>query len=315
MPPMAQTLSQIKALLADHGLHPKKKLGQNFLHDGNHMRAILAAAAPGRPLTGSPDHVDHILEVGAGTGALTERLLDADPAVRVVAVEIDADLEPILRQRLSPRADRVRVLIADVLTGKRTVNPAVLDALAAQSQIENQISKIPFKLVANLPYQIASPLLVNLAVDHPQMGMAVVMVQREVAERILAPPGGKAYGPLSVMIQAMCEVERVAVLAPGCFWPAPKVESAVLKLTRRATPATDDPAALGAVVHRLFGQRRKQIGTILGRARSLPPGIEPTGRPERLSVEQLAALARWLGSESAGAPVSQRALDGPGRHT
>jgi 16S rRNA (adenine1518-N6/adenine1519-N6)-dimethyltransferase len=268
---VAQTLTQIKALLAEQGLRPKHKFGQNFLHDHNQLRKIMAAARiqPG----------DCVLEVGPGTGALTEQLLDA--GADVVAVEIDRDLEPILRQRL---AQRITLHIGSALAGKHELSPEVLALLADR----------PFKLIANLPYNIASPLLANLAIDVPAMAMAVVMVQREVADRLTAEPGGKDYGPLGIIIQAMCAVQKVATLAPGCFWPPPKVGSAVVKLTRRPTPLTEDPQALADLLHRLFSKRRKQLGSILGRGAALPIGIDPAQRPEQLTLAQLEALARTV---------------------
>ncbi len=275
---MAQTLSDIKALLAAHGLHPKKKHGQNFLHDGNHMSRILDAAnlAPG----------DRVLEVGPGTGALTERLLDA--GAHVIAIEIDPDLAPILRERLGADREAFALILGDALHGKHHLNPAVIDALGDR----------PFALIANLPYHIASPLLVNLALDHPAMHTAVVMVQKEVADRLAATPttsgGGKAYGPLGIILQSLFEVSRVGVLSPGCFYPPPSIASAVVRLTRRAEPLTDDAPAFAAFVHRLFGRRRKQLGAILGRQTVLPPGFSPEARPETLGVEQIAALRRWI---------------------
>jgi 16S rRNA (adenine1518-N6/adenine1519-N6)-dimethyltransferase len=301
---MAQTLTDIKNLLAGHGLHPKKRFGQNFLHDGNHMRRIMDAADVGEG--------ELILEVGPGTGALSERLLEA--GAELVAVEIDRDMEPILRDRLSGFGDRFRLHIGDVLESKHTLNPAVIELL--RTAPDSDPSPIPhpstpFKMIANLPYNIASPLLVNLAVDHPGMSTAVVMIQREVAERITAKPGrvpggtsggtsggasggGKDYGPLSVILQAMCLVDVVGTLSPECFWPRPKVASAVVRLVRRATPLTDDPAALSGLLQKLFQKRRKQLGAILGRDRALPGGIDPKARPESLCVEQFVELARWL---------------------
>ena len=322
---MPQTLTEIKTLLSAHGLRPKHKFGQNFLHDGNQMRRIMDAAAI------APRDV--VLEVGPGTGALTERLLDA--GADVVAVEIDPQLEPVLRHRLGSALDRwvtdggnsasephqnnpgddpeampeggdndaaeswkacggeggeggATLLIADVLAGKHRINPAVTAAVDARR------GGRPFKLIANLPYNVASPLLANLVVDQPAMSDAVVMIQKEVADRLAAPPGGKDYGPLGILIQALCEVRTVGTLAPGCFWPPPKVASAVVHLRRRATPLTDDPAALSATLQRLFTRRRKQLGAILGRDTPLPDGIDPNARPESLSVEQLVALSRSL---------------------
>lgn len=323
---MAQTLTEIKSLLAAHGLRPRYRFGQNFLHDANQMARILAAAE----LKDS----DRVLEVGPGTGALSERLLGA--GARLVMVEIDRDLAPILQERVLDRwPNHATLLIADVLAGKHEINPAVWEAMSSPlSGAEPQpgegtpdqargaradsasprapspgdeyaaiLSRAraspagrggPFKLIANLPYNVASPLIANLVLDHPEMSLAVVMIQREVADRLTAPPGGKDYGPLGVLVQAACEVERVAVLTPGCFWPAPKVDSAVVRLRRREKPLTADLPALSRILHTLFSKRRKQIGAILGRATPLPAGIDPRARPEQLTVGQLIALAdRW----------------------
>jgi 16S rRNA (adenine1518-N6/adenine1519-N6)-dimethyltransferase len=272
---MAQSLTDIKQLLAAHGLRPKKKHGQNFLHDGNHMARILEAShlTPGR----------QVLEVGAGTGALTERLLDA--GAHVVAVEIDPDLEPILRERLGADRGALRLIIGDALEGKHRLNPVVIEALGGRD----------FTLIANLPYHVASPLLVNLALDHPPMRRAVVMVQKEVADRLAATPAhGKAYGPLGIIIQALFAVRRVGVLSPGCFYPPPSIASAVVALDRRDEPLTDDAHAFAAFVHKLFGKRRKQIGAILGRDTPLPAGVCPEARPETLGLEEIAALERWI---------------------
>ncbi|XAM00783.1 rRNA adenine dimethyltransferase family protein [Phycisphaeraceae bacterium D3-23] len=301
---MAQTISDIKRLLADHGLHPKKRLGQNFLHDGNHMAKIMGAAA----LSAG----DVVLEVGPGTGALTERLVDA--GARVVAVEIDRDMEPILRERLG---DRIALHLGDALEGKHAINPAVVALLEQQraatqraatvrergsSQAGLEQAPLPdgrgssnigsFKLIANLPYHIASPLLANLALDHPAMSAAVVMIQKEVADRLLASPGTKAYGPLGILLQAIFEVSRVGVLKPGCFYPPPSIDSAVVALHRRPTPVCDDPHVFSKLLHTLFSKRRKQLGAILGRNSPLPQGVEPTMRPEVLTLDQLCELAR-----------------------
>ena len=246
---MPQTLTDIKAALAGFGLRPKRRLGQNFLHDANQMAKVIRAA---EDLPGGLQGV--VLEVGAGTGALSERLLDA--GVTLVAVELDRGLEPILRSRFEGYGQRVRLVMADVLAGKHAVNPAVVAALEEAAlelaELDEAASDEAKRgertdtswggmsdavggvtLVANLPYSVASPLLVNLATrgagQLPMTG-AVVMVQREVADRLCAAPGGKHYGPLSVIIAAMCRVRIVATVAPGCFWPSPKVDSAVVSL-------------------------------------------------------------------------------------
>ena len=311
---MAQTLSDIKRLLADHGLRPKKKFGQNFLHDGNHLRKIMDAAklAPG----------DTVLEVGPGTGALTERLVDE--GANVIAVEIDRDMRPILEARLG---EKITLHVGDALDGKHAINAEVLALLNTPLPSgegpgvrgESQPSKSdagcdqadrsstdpspqpspvgrggqgkPFKLIANLPYNIASPLMANLAIDHLNMTGMVVMIQKEVADRLLAQLGTKAYGPLGVLIQALFEVERVCVLKPGCFYPPPSIDSAVVAMHRREQPMCEDAKALGELLHKLFSKRRKQLGSILGRDVALPDGVEITMRPEQLSVEQLCVLS------------------------
>lgn len=283
---MAQTLTEIKQLLAAHGLRPKHKFGQNFLHDGNHMRRIMDAAAIGPG--------DVVLEVGPGTGALTERLLET--GAEVVASEIDTDLEPVLRDRLGGADGRFILVMGDILAGKRVLNPDVVDWLNRPDHGEDVAASggRPFKLIANLPYNIASPLLANLALDHPGMSDAVVMIQKEVADRLTAKPGGKDYGPLGILIQAVCEVSTVGVLPPSCFWPAPKVASAVVHLKRRQQPLAADPHGFSELLQTLFTKRRKQLGSILGRDTSLPDGIDANARPESLSLEQLVALQQHL---------------------
>jgi 16S rRNA (adenine1518-N6/adenine1519-N6)-dimethyltransferase len=315
---MAQTLTEIKQLLAGHGLRPKKKFGQNFLHDGNHMAKIMDAAklAPG----------DTVLEVGPGTGALTERLIEA--GANVVAVEIDRDMEPILKARLGDN-DRFTLHVGDALDGKHAINAEVLKLLntplptgegpgvRGEAEASHPTDELqppdrpstdpsprpspvgrggqasrPYKLIANLPYNIASPLMANLAIDHLNMTGMVVMIQKEVADRLLSPPGTKAYGPLGVLIQALFEVERVGVLKPGCFYPPPSIDSAVVAMHRREQPLCDDAKALGELLHKLFSKRRKQLGSILGRESTLPEGVGITMRPEQLSIEQLCELAR-----------------------
>jgi 16S rRNA (adenine1518-N6/adenine1519-N6)-dimethyltransferase len=292
---VSQTLTEIKQLLAAHGLSPKHRFGQNFLHDGNQMRRILDAAqvAPG----------ELIVEVGPGTGALTDRLIQQ--GARVVAVEVDAELEPLLRERFDSAGDRFTLIVGDVLDGKHGLNAQLLAAVEGQR----------FKLIANLPYHIASPLLVNLATLEARQGVmtnAVVMVQKEVAERLAAGSGGKDYGPLGIVLQALYEVRTVGVLSPGCFWPAPMVSSAVVAMRRLNRARTVDIAGFSALVHKLFGQRRKQVGSILGRDLDWPaaPGIEPTQRPEQLSLEQLAALHDWLTDHAPKPTVIDRGLQG-----
>lgn len=282
-----QTLSTIRRLLAERGLRPRHRFGQNFLHDPNKLRTILQAVAIREG--------DLVLEVGAGTGVLTEPMLEA--GARVVAVEIDHDLADILRERVGRDCDRFILVHDDALASKHQLNPKITDALHRLASVQPEQPPAPppaFQLVANLPYNIASPLLIVLAMDHPAMQRATVMIQREVADRILASPGGKDYGTLGIILQALFEVKRVTTLSPQCFWPPPQVASAVVQLTRRREPLTDDPQRLADLLHRLFSKRRKQIAAILGRDTPLPPGIAPHARPEQLSVQQLIELANTL---------------------
>ena len=268
-------------MLAARGIHPRHRFGQNFLIDQNKLRQIVeaAGAAPG----------DLVLEVGPGTGTLTEELLAA--GAKVIAVEIDRDMAAILRDRIGPDSDRWVLINEDILAGKRELNPRIAEAMQRLSPQGSSLKPQAFSLIANLPYNIASPLLVNLAMDWPGMTHAIVMVQREVADRITAGPGGKDYGPLGIILQATCRIDTVTQAPAGCFWPRPQIDSSVIRLTRRDQPLMADVHRFAELVHQLFQKRRKQVGAILGRDTPLPPGIEPSARPEQLSIEQLIALS------------------------
>lgn len=278
-----QTLSEIKQLLEERGLAPRKSLGQNFLCDHNLIRRLVDESGV---RAGSL-----VLEVGPGTGTLTEELLERGCAV--VACEMDRGLAALLRDRLG---ERITLIEGDCLEGKHALNPGITAALSERA----------FTLVANLPYGAASPLMVLLATEHapgtrtPCLGQFVT-IQKEVADRLRASPGSADYGELGVLVQSMAEVRRIAVLPAECFWPRPKVTSEMASITPRpGGPLTHDPARLGAVCRLLFGQRRKQIGSIIGRAAleglgGLPAGIEPTMRAEQLDLGQLESLAEWLG--------------------
>ncbi len=270
-----QTLTEIKTLLEERALHPRRHLGQHFLIDHNLLRRLVSAAAiaPG----------ELVLEVGAGTGTLTEALLEAGAVV--VASEIDRDLAEILRERLGAA---VTLVEGDCLAKGRRLSDDLVKALEGR----------PFKLVANLPYQAASTLIASLLIGHPECRGQFVTIQREVAERLMAPPHTKAYGALTVLVQAMAEVETIARLRPTCFWPLPNVESAMFAIRPRpGRGGIRDPAALMAFTTALFSKRRKQLGTIFGRDRQWPAGIDATTRPDALSVEQIVSL--WESSPKA----------------
>jgi len=262
-----QTLGEIRSLLAERGLRPKRSLGQNFLHDHGHVRRLVDAAGLGPG--------DLALEVGPGTGVLTETLLETGASV--IASELDDALADLIDDRLG---DRVTLVRGDCLGSDRRLAPSIVAALDGR----------PFTLVANLPYQAASPLMSSLAADVPGCRGQYVTIQKEVADRLVAVPGTKAYGPLGIVLAATSAVRRLAVVPPGCFWPAPKVTSAQVAVEPLDEPLTDRPRAFGRFVVELFSRRRKQLGAILGRDRDWPEGVEPAQRPEVLTVERLVAL-------------------------
>ncbi len=254
-----QTLGDIKRLLAEHGLSPRRRFGQNFLHDQNLLRRLVDASGVREG--------DLVLEVGPGTGTLTEALVDR--GAEVLAVEIDRDLAALVASRLG---DRMVLIQGDCLGSKRRLAEEVRSALGGR----------PFKLVANLPYEIASPLMAELMLGHPECLGQWVTVQREVADRLTADPGTRAWGPLGVIIRSGADVSRVATLPPTCFWPAPKVTSAMVAIERRPGVSVDRDYA--AFITRLFASRRKQLGGVLGKQIVARAGIEPTLRCERLDV-------------------------------
>lgn len=298
-----QSLPDIKALLASRGLRPNKSLGQNFLIEPAHVTRLVDASGVTRG--------DLVLEIGPGTGVLTDVLLER--GCRVIACELDRGLADLLRERYAGH-DRFTLIEGDCLSSKHDPNPDIITALAGR----------PFRLVANLPYGAASPLMIALATRfHPtslgsladDSGFSAartsvclgqfVTIQREVADRLRAAPGSKDYGEMGVLVQAMCEVKRLAVLPPGCFWPPPKVDSEMVAITPKSTPLTNDPSRLAALCRTLFTQRRKQIGGVLAKAApdildSLPPGVTPTMRAEQLTIEQLVEMSTHLEPRPSG---------------
>ncbi|MSR29552.1 MAG: ribosomal RNA small subunit methyltransferase A [Phycisphaerales bacterium] len=262
-------------MLEMRGIRPRHRLGQNFLHDQNQIRRLVARAGVARG--------DLVLEVGPGTGALTEALVEA--GATVVACEIDPEMVAILSERVVARhAGQVRVVLGDCLDGKHSLSAALTEALA------REFTGRPFRLVANLPYQAATPLMILLLTTRPDCTGQFVTIQREVADRIVATPGSRDYGAISVYALLLARCEIFGELAPSCFWPAPEVTSAMLSIERRPDAPAMDFRALGLFLHTLFSKRRKQIGTILGRETVWPDGVLPAMRPEQLSPNQIVAL-------------------------
>ncbi|TVQ61076.1 MAG: ribosomal RNA small subunit methyltransferase A [Phycisphaerales bacterium] len=273
-----QTQREIMAMLGERGLSPAKSLGQNFLVDQNLIRRLVDEAGVGVG--------DLVLEIGPGTGAMTEALLER--GCRVVASELDRGLADLLRDRLGSD-ERFRLVEGDCLESKHAIAPAVLETLGDEA----------FTLVSNLPYQAGTPAMLALLTQHERCRGLAVTVQKEVAERMVASPGTKAYGTLGVVAQGMASPRVIATLGPACFWPRPKVTSAMVVAPRRADPVA--PVGEGAVAFasfctRLFSLRRKQLGgawKMLGLSpEALPAGVDPVVRVEALGPEAIASLAR-----------------------
>ncbi len=302
-----QTKRQIQELLTSAGVAPNRRLGQHFLVDLNLMRLLIDSAGIGPG--------DVVLEIGTGTASLTEAL--AEQAGQVVTVELDPTLAGIAQSRLAG-ATNVQALNTDALSNKGSIAPSVIEAVGvARAKLAEMgrtgpmgpIGSVPaqgrFMLVANLPYDVASPIMINL-VKGPLIAEAMcVTVQREVAERMIASPGCRDYGTLSIFLQATGKVEMVRTLPASAFWPPPQVESAVVRYVRDLAKSRNivDMGLLGAVVSLFMGHRRKMLRAC---AKGAPPelggrdiwpevfercAIDPTLRPEELSPDQYVALA------------------------
>jgi 16S rRNA (adenine1518-N6/adenine1519-N6)-dimethyltransferase len=295
MTPIRQTQSYLRHLFTRQGFSPKRRLGQNFLIDLNIHELIVDTAGAG------PNDV--ILEVGSGTGAMTS-LMAASGAV-VVAVDIDPAMAKLTAQAVA-ELPNVRVLNRDALANKNRLDPEVLAIVRAELAVG---SGKQLKLVANLPYSIATPLIVNLLV-HPELcpALMVVTIQKELAERICAQAATPAYGAVSVVIQGLADVSIVRSLPPTVFWPRPKVDSAVVAVQSDAAKraAVGDVAWFHQIVRRLFFHRRKYIRHILAATwrdgwskAEVDTWLEARGlsgqlRAESLNVDAFLALAKAL---------------------
>lgn len=264
---MAQGRGEIKDLLERHGIKPKRSLGQNFLGDPNLVDRIVRTAAL--------DPGDQVVEVGAGTGTLTKAL--AATGARVVAYEVDPRLMPVLE-----------VVLADTDVEVRNQDVSKVD-------LGETLGDGSWTMVANLPYNVGTPLVLEVLRHVPEVTDLVVMVQREVADRLVADPGAKAYGLPSIITRLNGEARLAFTVPPNVFFPVPEVESAVVKIERiAADPLAEEAIALAAIA---FQQRRKMLRRSL--AEALPDaasacraaGFVETARPEELTAADFISLA------------------------
>ncbi|MBT8494063.1 MAG: ribosomal RNA small subunit methyltransferase A [Deltaproteobacteria bacterium] len=277
---MSEAFPDARTLLKRYGLSAKKSWGQNFLVSERVYRAIVDATVAGAP--------DWVVEIGSGLGTLTMRLAERVPEGKVIAVERDPDMVAVLKAELE-HLDNVE--IADV------------NALKYDLKAVARWQGAPIAVCGNLPYQISSQILFHILAARPHVSRAVVMLQKEMADRILAGPGTKTYGALGVMIQTYADARKVVAAPRGAFVPAPRVDSTVLRLDMLVSGGPRFPLAdeklYDQVVHAAFGQRRKTLKNALG-ARFEPArvavalagaGIDGSRRGETLSLEEFAALA------------------------
>ena len=295
-PSPRQTLTYLRSLFEARGIQPKNKLGQNFLIDPNLLDYLVRGAELSQE--------DLVVEVGSGTGGLTSRL--ADRARGVLSIEIDRDFFALAAETLAGR-ENVVLLHADVLKNKNLLNPHVLagvDTLRAQSGCSR------LKLVANLPYAVATPVICNFLLSSLPFERMVVMVQWEIAERLTARPGTKEYGALSVLVQSVADVEPIRRrVPPAVFWPRPQVASAIIRI--RPDPAkrahVGDVVRFRSFLRDLYAHRRKNLRGALA---ALPSGrrdkaevdrklaelgLPGTARAEELDTEQHLRLCRVFG--------------------
>lgn len=272
---------QIKSLLAQHGLRPKKRLGQNFLIDRNVLDRIVGAVEAGPGV--------NVLEIGPGLGVVTREL--ALSGARVVCVEADRDFEPILRDMLAGEGD-VEVIIEDFLKVDMT-------------EFFGERGGGKWVVAGNLPYYITSPIIARLIDAKDHVSAIVLMVQREVARRLAAPPGSDDFGALSVFVQYHCDIQSVMKVSKNVFFPIPDVDSEVVKLTVLNQPRVSvrDEGLFFKIVRAAFMKRRKTLLNALGSSNELgwdkdkarevltSAGIDPERRGETLSLGEFARVS------------------------
>ena len=296
---MTLTAGDVRRLLAEHGLRPSRALGQNFVTDANTVRRItrLAGVGPG----------SRVVEIGAGLGSLTLAL--AETGASVTAVEVDRRLVPVLRQVVAGcpevtvvEGDALRVDLAALLgRDARPAPPARPTEPAPPAEPVEPARPAGWVLVANLPYNVATPLVVRVLEEAPAVSRLLVMVQQEVGERLAAGPGDPAYGAVSVKVAYWATARVVGRVPPTVFIPRPNVESALVAIERRPSPAVPADVApydrLFAVVGAGFAHRRKMLrrslAGVVDPAAFAAAEVAPEARAEELDVEQWGRLAAW----------------------
>jgi 16S rRNA (adenine1518-N6/adenine1519-N6)-dimethyltransferase len=294
-----QTLSYLQTLFAERGIRPRNKLGQNFLIDLNLIDLIARTAELG------PE--DLVIEIGSGTGSLTSRLAETGGAV--LTVEIDPAFAALVREALGDRP-HVMLLNTDVLKNKNHLSPIVLRAI---TDLSERYRSQHLKLVANLPYAVATPVITNFLLSELPIERMVVTVQWEIAERLTASPDHKEYGALAVLVQSLADVNIVRRLPPSVFWPRPKVASAIVRIQPSAARRAGVIARLGDVqrfrhfLRDLYTHRRKNLRGALyaipgGRLskeevdqRLADLGLAGTLRAEDLDIDQHLRLCEVFG--------------------
>lgn len=282
---MTLSRPQAAALLERHGLSPRRTLGQNFVVDPNTVRRIarLADVSAG----------DVVIEIGAGLGSLTAAL--AETGATVVAVEVDRGIVPVLREQMADFAN-VEVHEADAMEIDWSSFIAGINAAHGREPHAGVV------VVANLPYNIATPLVADLLDDVPEVSAMLVMVQAEVGERFCARPGTEAYGAVSVKVAYWARAEIVGNVPPTVFLPRPKVDSALVRIHRLNSPAVADvePSQFFALVRGGFAKRRKMLRSALAGTVTAEhferAHVDPTARAEQLSIDDWARLYRAVHS-------------------
>jgi 16S rRNA (adenine1518-N6/adenine1519-N6)-dimethyltransferase len=290
-----QTATYLSDRLTAAGLRPVSRYGQNFLIDLNLVDLIARS--------GDLRKTDVVLEIGTGVGSLTTRLADA--AGMVLTVEIDQNLHRLATQELASKPN-VKLIHGDALRNKNTLQPFIMDNI--DTAMEKVGPEARFLLVANLPYNVATPIISNLLRERRPPDAMVVTIQKELADRMVAPPSTKDYSALSIWLQSLCKIEIVRILSPKVFWPQPKVHSAIVRLDldRTRMAAIPDLEYYHQTIRSLFFHRRKYLRSVVisamkGRLEKSVVdsllddlGHDANARAEELTIEQLQTIVEKL---------------------